>query len=96
MRKTLHKQTDKQTNRHYENNSHLAVNQLTEADKLTIRLGATPSELTSAHLHHPPHIFHRPDALPAAQPCQSTDGNKMEQDSWKDTVTNMEWTYCKE
>jgi len=27
---------------------------LTEADKLTIWLGATPSELTSAHLHHPP------------------------------------------
>jgi len=29
---------------------------LTEADKLTIRLGATQSGLTSAHLHHPPHI----------------------------------------
>jgi len=27
LRKTLHKQTDKQTNRHYENNGHLAVNQ---------------------------------------------------------------------
>jgi len=27
MRKTLHKQTDRQTNRHYENNGHLAVNQ---------------------------------------------------------------------
>jgi len=25
--KTLHKQTDKQTNRHYENNGHFAVNQ---------------------------------------------------------------------
>jgi len=41
---------------------------LTEADTLTIRLVATPSRLTSAHLHHPPHIFYRPDALPAAQP----------------------------
>jgi len=30
---------------------------LTEADKLTIWLGATPSRPTSAHLHHPPHIF---------------------------------------
>jgi len=30
---------------------------LTEADTLTIRLGATPSGLTSAHLHHPP-IFY--------------------------------------
>ena len=47
---------------------------LTEADTLTIQLGATPSGLTSAHLHHPP-IFYRPDALPAAQPCQSTEGN---------------------
>ena len=27
---------------------------LTEADTLAIRLGATPSGLTSAHLHHPP------------------------------------------
>ena len=27
---------------------------LTEADTPTIRLGATPSALTSAHLHHPP------------------------------------------
>jgi len=26
-KKTLHKQTDRQTNRHYENNDHLAVNQ---------------------------------------------------------------------
>jgi len=44
---------------------------LTEADTLTIRLDATPSELTSAHqLHHPP-IFFGPDALPAAQPTVS-------------------------
>jgi len=34
---------------------------LTEADTPTIRLGATPSGLTSAHLHHPP-FFYRPDA----------------------------------
>jgi len=44
---------------------------LTEADTVTIRLGATPSRLTSAHLHHPPHIFYRPNALPAAQPTVS-------------------------
>jgi len=43
---------------------------ITEADTLTIRLGATPSGLTSDHLHHPP-IFYRPDALPAAQPTVS-------------------------
>ena len=30
---------------------------LTEADTLTIRLGATPSGLTSAHLHHPPYFL---------------------------------------
>ena len=30
---------------------------LTEADTVTIRLGATPSGLSSAHLHHPPNIF---------------------------------------
>jgi len=43
---------------------------LTEADTLTIRLGATPSGLSSANLHYPP-IFYRPDALPAAQPTLS-------------------------
>ena len=36
----------------------------------TVRLGATPSGLISAHLHHPP-FFYRPDALPAAQPTVS-------------------------
>jgi len=29
---------------------------LTEADTLTIQMGATPFGLTSAHLHHPPHM----------------------------------------
>jgi len=43
---------------------------LTEADTSTIRTGATPSGLTSAHLHHLP-IFYRPNALPAAQPTVS-------------------------
>jgi len=43
---------------------------LTEANTQTIRLGATPSVLTIAHLHHSP-IFYRPDALPAAQPTVS-------------------------
>jgi len=35
----------------------------------TDHLGATPSGLTSAHLHHP--FFYRPDALPVAQPTVS-------------------------
>ena len=39
---------------------------LTETDTLTIRLGATPSGLTSAH-----HILYGSDALPAAQPTAS-------------------------
>jgi len=49
---------------------------LTEADTQTIRLGATPSGLTSSHLHHPP-IFYRPDALPAAQPTVSKHGRQL-------------------
>jgi len=44
---------------------------LIEADTLTIRLGTTPSGLTSAHLHHPPILFYGPDAIPAAQPTVS-------------------------
>jgi len=44
---------------------------LTQADTPTNRMGATPSRLTSAHLHHSPHISYRPDALPAAQPTAS-------------------------
>jgi len=44
---------------------------LTEANTPTIRLGAIPSRLTSAHLHHPHILFYRPDALPAAQPTVS-------------------------
>jgi len=43
---------------------------LTEADTPTIWLGATPSRLTTAHLHHLP-ILYRPDALPVAQPTVS-------------------------
>ena len=43
---------------------------LTEADTPTIRLGATPSGLSSAHLQQPP-IFYRPDALPVTQPTVS-------------------------
>jgi len=43
---------------------------LTEADTPTIRLGATQSRLSSAHLHHPP-IFYRLDTLPVTQPTAS-------------------------
>ena len=49
---------------------------LTEADTPTIRLFATPSGLSSAHLHHPPHFFtgRMPFLLPNQQ-CQSTEGS---------------------
>ena len=47
-----------------------------EADILTIRLGATPSRLTSAYLHHPPIFFTgRMPFLPPNQQYQSTEGN---------------------
>jgi len=47
---------------------------LTEADTLTIRLGATPSGLTSAHLHHPPIFFTgQMPFLPLNQQHQSTE-----------------------
>jgi len=49
---------------------------LTEADTLTIRLGATPSGLTIAHLHHPTIFFYGPvPFLPPKQQCHSTEGN---------------------
>jgi len=49
---------------------------LTEADIRTIRLGATPSGLTSAHLHHP-RYFLQDGALPAAQPAASKHWTQM-------------------
>jgi len=48
---------------------------LTEADTLTIRMGATPSGLSSAHLHHPPFFTGQMPFLPLNQQCQSTEGN---------------------
>jgi len=48
----------------------LMQGKINRGDTLTIRLGTTPSGLTSAHLHHPS-IFYRPDALPAAKPTVS-------------------------
>jgi len=48
---------------------------LTEADTPIIRLGATPSGLRSAHLHHPPCFFTgQMPFLPPNQQCQSTEG----------------------
>ena len=50
---------------------------LKEADIPTIRLGATPSGLTSAHLHHPPFFTGQMPFLPPNQQCQSTEGNML-------------------
>ena len=45
---------------------------LRQTDTPTIQLGATPSGLTSAHLHHP-HVFTGPmPFLPPNQQCQRT------------------------
>jgi len=44
---------------------------LTEADTPTIRLGATPTGLTTAHLHHPAIFFTGQMPFPAAQPTAS-------------------------
>ena len=42
---------------------------LTEADILTIRLGATPSGQTNAHLHHPPYFLQA--VCPSRRPTNS-------------------------
>jgi len=48
---------------------------LTEADTPIIRLVATPSGLTCAHLHHSPNFFMgRMPFLPSNQQRQSTEG----------------------
>jgi len=49
---------------------------LTEADTPTIRLVATPSGLSSAHLHHPPIFTGRMPFLLSNQQCQSTEGSR--------------------
>jgi len=48
---------------------------LTEADTPTIQLGATPSRLTSSHLHHPLFFTDGMPFLPPNQQCKSTKGN---------------------
>jgi len=54
----------------------LCKGRLTEADTLTIRLGATPAGLISAYFHHPPKFFTgRMPFLPPNQQHQSTEGN---------------------
>jgi len=46
-----------------------------EAETPTIRLGATPSGVTSAYIPHPPFFTDQMPFLPPNQQCQSTEGN---------------------
>jgi len=57
---------------------------LTEADTLTIRLVATPSALTSAHLHHPPYFLQA--RCPSCHPSNSVKAPK---------ATTLHWTVIK-
>jgi len=63
---------------------------LTEADTPTIWLGATPSGLTSAHLHHPPIFFtgRMPFLLPNQQ-HQSTEGSSSSSSVLKQKTINF-------
>ena len=49
---------------------------LTEADTPTIRLGATPSGLTSAHFHHPPIVLKKLNPRQQKQTTQEQNGKK--------------------
>ena len=67
---------------------------------MTIRLGATPSGLTSAHLHHPPYFFTgRMRFLPPNQQCQSTEGRSNNNSknntmpSWLPQITSNSLTF---
>jgi len=68
---------------------------LTEAYTVTIRLGVTPSGLTSAHLHHPPIFFTgRMPFLPSNQQRQSTEGNQVSTQNCTQLITYLvtSWT----
>jgi len=53
----------------------LRKGRLMEVDTQTIWLGADPSGLSSAHLHHHPFFTGRMPFLLPNQQCQSTEGN---------------------
>ena len=62
--------------------------ELAEADTLTIWLGATPSGLTNAHLHHPPIFFTgQMPFLSPNQQCQRNEGNYLQHLCTKRLVT---------
>jgi len=56
---------------------------LTEADTPTIQLGATPSEPTSADLHHPPFFTGQMPFPPPNQQHQSTEGSQQHENKGK-------------
>jgi len=53
---------------------------LKEADTPTIQLGATPSGLTSAHLHHPPYFLQA--RCPSCRPTNSVEALKATSAFW--------------
>jgi len=64
---------------------------LTEADTLTIRLGATPSGLTSAHLHHPHFFTAQMPFKPPNQQCQSVKAVKANgKDKWRKILSQAD------
>jgi len=66
---------------------------LTEPDTSTIRQGATPSGLSSAHLHHPPFVTGQMPFLPPNQQCQSIRVREKTQE-FSSTVLPAPSPYC--
>ena len=65
---------------------------LTEADSSTIRLGATPSGLTSAHLHHSSHFLQA--GCPCCCPTNSVNALKANKSTVNYKNDHMSHVYC--
>jgi len=64
---------------------------LTEADTPTVRLGATPSGLSSAHLHHPPFFLHA--GCPSYRPINSVKALKAKDVNHSQSFLHV-WCCC--
>jgi len=69
---------------------------LTEADTQTIRLGATPSGLTSAHLHHPLPLSHHADCLNSVDETTAPRDETVVQykANWRDVIGEHATSQC--